>query len=137
VLRIAASPHGPCSLSAPLGLEIEFRTSLDVAHAEWQLRFIADLVHHQRPIDLELESQESKVITSGNTGDPSPCSYHVELKTVGLQKLLALPESALESLGILEVRLVTKDTELASIRLVTDVRWSSNEWQRGVLDPFR
>ena len=66
-----------------------------------------------------------------------PAPIHVELKTVGLQKLLALPESALESLGILEVRLVTKDTELASIRLVTDVRWSSNEWQRGVLDPFR
>jgi hypothetical protein len=137
VLRIAASPHGPCSLSAPLGLEIEFRTSLDVAHVELQLRFFSDLVHHQRPIDLELESQESKVITSGNTGDPSPRSFHVELKTVGLRKLLALPESALESLGILEVRLVTKDTELASIRLVTDVRWSSNEWQRGVLDPFR
>ena len=136
MLSIAASPHGPCSLSAPLGLEIEFRTSLDVAHAHWQLRFIADLVHHQHPIDLELESQESKVITSG-TGDPSLCSYHVELKTGGLQKLLALPESALESLGILEVRLVTKDTELASIRLVIDVRWSSNEWQRGVLDPFR
>ena len=132
MLRVAASPHGPCSLSAPLGLEIEFRTSLDVAHAQWQLRFIADLVHHQHPIDLELESQES-IITNG---DPSPC-YHVELKTVGLQKLLALPESALESLGILEVRLVTKDTELASIRLVTDVRWSSNDWQCGVLDPFR
>ena len=129
MLRIAVAPRGPCSLSAPLGLEIEFRTSMDIAQARWQLRFIADLVHHQRPVDLELECEESKVISS--------TTYQVELKTKGLQKLLALPESALESLGILEAKLMLKEVQLASIRLVTDVRWSSNEWQRGVLDPFR
>lgn len=132
MLRVAVAPHGPCSLTAPLALEIEFRSTsleVDLLHkAQWHLRFIADLVHHQHPVDLEL-SQESKVLSSG--------TYLVELKTASLQQLLDLPESALESLGLLEARLVTEETELASIRLVTDVRWSSNEWQRGVLDPLR
>lgn len=128
VLRVAVAPRGPCSLKAPLALEIEFRTSLDVANAHWRLRFIADLVYHQRPVDLRI-SQESKVISGDNT-------YLVELKTEGLDDLASLPKSALESLGILEASLVA-ESELALVRLVTDVRWNNNEWQRGVLDPFR
>ena len=124
------APLGPCSLKAPLALEIEFRTSLDVANAHWRLRFIADLVYHQRPVDLQLQSQENKVISGDNT-------YLVELKTQGLDDLVNLPKSALESLGILEASLVAEESELALIRVVTDVRWSNNEWQRGVLDPFR
>ena len=63
-------------------------------------------------------------------------TYLVELKTEGLDDLASLPKSALESLGILEASLVA-ESELALVRLVTDVRWSNNEWQRGVLDPFR
>ena len=121
-------PHGPCSLDAPLCLDIDFRTAMNVSESQWQLRFIADLVYHQTPVELELESQERTVNDE---------IHHVELKTAGLP-LLGLPESALESLGILEARLAGSDgAQLALVRLVTDVRRSGNQWQRGILDPFR
>ncbi|CAK9095585.1 Putative 37S ribosomal protein S12 [Durusdinium trenchii] len=130
VLRVAVEPHGPCSLDAPLCLEIDFRTTLNI-QGQWQLRFVADLVYHQKAVDLVLDSQES------SANEASDQIHHVELKTAGLP-LLGLPESALESLGILEARLAGSDgTEFALVRLVTDVRRNGDQWQRGVLDPFR
>ena len=124
VLRVAAEPHGVCHLEAPLSLDLHLRGA---RRGVWSLRFVADVVHHQLPVELDLEEHWEEKEEGAK----------VELKTGELQLVKQLPESALESLGVLEARLMHEGEELALVRLVTDVRWSGKEWQRGILDPFR
>lgn len=124
VLRVAVEPYGVCPLEAPLGLDLYLRGT---RRGVWSLRFVADVVHHQLAVDLDMEEH----------WEENEEGAKVELKTGELQLVKLLPESALESLGVLEARLVDEGQELALVRLVTDVRWSGKEWQRGILDPFR
>ena len=111
---------------------------------QWQVKFLADLVHHQVPVLLPVD----RIDASEDDGRGS--SFSVELFVSGVPPD-ALPASALESLGLLEVRCLctvedpdsvnsaeSVSQELVLLRLVVDVRRVGPErWQRGVLDPFR
>ncbi|CAE8629454.1 unnamed protein product [Polarella glacialis] len=135
VLRVAVSPHGACLLGDPLKLEICYRSRTGAAtepESHWRLRFVADLVHHKIPVELELSSSSSRDVAGAGEELAQLCAP-------GGLPAEGLPADALESLGLLEARLVVLATgeELAVVRLVTDVRRNSaGNLQRAVLDAF-
>ncbi|CAJ1382980.1 unnamed protein product [Effrenium voratum] len=138
VLRVAVEPCGLCALDAPLQLEIAFRATGGGAlpKAHWELRFVADLVHHQLPVELTLDASESQSESEGERIEILRAS------SASWQPVLALPQPALESLGLLEARLLADEApgparELALVRLVADVRRSGDQVLRGLLDPFK
>ena len=163
VIRVAVDP-AICELESPFRIELELRSKVpQVPKAQWRVRFLADLVHHRLPIDLRLDGQNSEISeTSAANGQANGTAtgtdrdgasggfttLHV-LHMAGVP-VADLPATALESLSLLEVRLVAdsadsvdgagseKQADLVCVRLVVDVRrGATGLWQRGVLDPFR
>ena len=138
VLRATVDP-AICELEAPFRIVIQLRSKV-LQEARWQVRFLADLVHHQKSVELPLLACRSIDGGQANTDKErhcsEHCSEHVELCVAGVPAV-GLPTSALESLGLLEARLTGINGELASVRLVVDVRRDGLKFQRGVLDPFR
>eukprot|EP00931_Biecheleriopsis_adriatica_P057159 TRINITY_DN3389_c5_g1_i1.p1 TRINITY_DN3389_c5_g1~~TRINITY_DN3389_c5_g1_i1.p1 ORF type:complete len:169 (-),score=34.11 TRINITY_DN3389_c5_g1_i1:12-470(-) len=140
VLRVGIDPQGPCLLDAPLRAQISFRAPAPLQQAQWQLRFLADLVHHKLPVEMPLEVATS---SAASCSTPPACGegqlQYAELRAPHGVPSAALPASALESLGLLEARLVAEadGAELAAVRLVTDVRRNAaGQLERAVLEPF-
>ncbi|CAE7769096.1 mrps12 [Symbiodinium sp. CCMP2456] len=141
VVRVGVDPT-ICALDAPFRIEIDLRSEAPLPKAQWQVKFLADLVHHQVPVLLPVD----RIKESSEDAEDGASSRSVELFVSGVPPD-ALPASALDSLGLLEVRLLdsaesplkgSESRELCSLRLVVDVRRvGPGLWQRGVLDPFR
>mmetsp|Transcript_93561 Transcript_93561/g.166455 ORF Transcript_93561/g.166455 Transcript_93561/m.166455 type:complete len:152 (+) Transcript_93561:105-560(+) len=141
VTGVVIEPSGPCALETPMSVEIRYLVLGSLPAARWHLRFVADLVHHQTPVELELDPSTTN--SSGqepvkDEGESKPVVAQVRLPR-GLASAANLLAAALESLGVLEARLVAEDgKELAVTRLVTDVRRNaSGQLERAVLDAFR
>mmetsp|Transcript_3711 Transcript_3711/g.6674 ORF Transcript_3711/g.6674 Transcript_3711/m.6674 type:complete len:155 (+) Transcript_3711:80-544(+) len=132
VIGAAVEPH--CTaVGTPFCLKITLKGKVMRPAASWQVRFTADLVHHRIPLDLCIDDCSTSQEPS-STGEDD--CIHVNLKVLGVP-VSGLPTTALESLGILEARLMEAGEELAAVQLVTDVRRSGENWQQGVLDPFQ
>ena len=141
VVRVAVDPT-VCALDAPFRIEIDLRSKVPLPKVQWQVKFLADLVHHQVAVLLPVD----RIKESAEDAEDGASSRSVELFVSGVPPD-ALPASALESLGLLEVRLAdsadsalkdSESQELCSLRLVVDVRRvGPGLWQRGVLDPLR
>eukprot|EP00933_Yihiella_yeosuensis_P055948 TRINITY_DN5492_c0_g1_i1.p1 TRINITY_DN5492_c0_g1~~TRINITY_DN5492_c0_g1_i1.p1 ORF type:complete len:152 (-),score=27.55 TRINITY_DN5492_c0_g1_i1:144-599(-) len=138
VLEIAVNDAGAARLDAPLQLDLAFRVRQDLPMSRWHLQFVADIVHHKIPVKLKLSEDQTR--PSSTSSDKVE---HVQLLAgdgVSSEAVSSLPNSALESLGALEARLVADESghELAAIRLVTDVRRNAaGELQRAIMDPLR
>eukprot|EP00928_Gymnodinium_smaydae_P074371 TRINITY_DN57430_c0_g1_i1.p2 TRINITY_DN57430_c0_g1~~TRINITY_DN57430_c0_g1_i1.p2 ORF type:complete len:180 (-),score=28.26 TRINITY_DN57430_c0_g1_i1:23-505(-) len=131
VIRVGVEPCGPASAEAPLTVQVAFKTTRCLADVRWRLRFLPDVVSQPRPC---LDLAESEVSTF-----PEGSEHTVELRAERGLPIAQLPPTAVENLGLLEVLLVdAAGTELASTRLVTDVRRSADGkgFVRGVLDPL-
>ncbi|CAE7215486.1 putative 37S ribosomal protein S12, mitochondrial [Symbiodinium microadriaticum] len=135
VVRVAVDPT-VCALDAPFRIEIDLRSKVPLPKVQWQVKFLADLVHHQVAVLLPVD----RIKESAEDAEDGASSRSVELFVSGVPPD-ALPASALESLGLLEVRLAdsadsalkdSESQELCSLRLVVDVRRvGPGLWQRG------
>eukprot|EP00411_Alexandrium_monilatum_P018197 CAMPEP_0175232182 /NCGR_PEP_ID=MMETSP0093-20121207/25832_1 /TAXON_ID=311494 /ORGANISM="Alexandrium monilatum, Strain CCMP3105" /LENGTH=127 /DNA_ID=CAMNT_0016526041 /DNA_START=21 /DNA_END=401 /DNA_ORIENTATION=+ len=125
VLHVGVAPCGECPLGAPLSIELTFEAKHELKGASWGLQYVADIAHTRHVVPLSKTEAVDYVVGKHCAQVAAPDGIPVGSVSRGV----------LQNLGALEVSLTeASGTDVAAVRLITDVRHRGGEFLRVVLD---
>lgn len=114
-----------CPLEEPLNIAMDFSTARDLAHARWEIRFVADTANKRKIVLL---------------GETAPCAYgagaHSMAFSVPQVNVSHLKRHVLANVGLLLAVLYDGDEEVVQVSMVTQVTADGETLMRSIYNPL-
>jgi len=125
IKKLQIQPEGECELSAPLCITLEFTSEVEIAEANWNLRFVVDYANKRLPLDVLSLPQHIQAGTNST-------KFQVPELNVNSVDQLALPNIAMFVLTLA----APDGKEILLVKLVTHASKKEGKLYRIIYNPF-